>query len=111
MRFRADVLISQAMTQGRNWSERAAVFGPNEEITELQAKTESVAQEFALRALQYSESAISFAVGHLMDGDSRMEPSSMRKVLKENIADACSGKKGFQSSDIQKCLWDAANKF
>ena len=44
----------------------------NEEVTELLAKVESMMQKYGARALQYAESALSYAMGHLSDPTSKM---------------------------------------
>ena len=93
------------MGVARQFADKASVFGANEEVTELLAKVEAMALEYGARALQYAESALSYAVGHLEDPASKMEPGSMRKILKDNLAEAL-----YQSGDVQKALWTAANR-
>lgn len=102
--------VKEAKDQAREWAERATVFGPSQEVTELLAKIEYMPAEYGLRALQYAESAVAYAIGHLSDKDSKMEPGSMRKILKDHVADACGGKKGYRQTDFQQALWAAANR-
>ena len=100
----------EAVASAKYFTEKVSAVGANQELTALLAKVTDAELQLAAGNLQYGESSILYAVGHLQDPSSTKDPQSMRNVLDKQIAVATGNQLGYTQEAIQPQLWAAAVK-